>query len=233
MSLSHEFCPNLRLSLSEIEAKHAKLVELLAKINETGSVELFNEAIDLKHQIEADFEAIPSLKAIEFLKTFEGKYTLHHFDLKPKTGDQYLAELKTAGMSLGVSVEHLLRTMPILKKSEQCEVVVIKISDLGFTSGPNKEDLYKESDDVYKKAKELGLEICLPQIGPEYRLKYQDQPINTCVYIGMEPIADRDHHYQVFGVRRAGAGLALNTYRGNDSAIMWKLDCHVAFRLSE
>ncbi len=58
MPLSHESCSNLRLSLSEIEAKHAKLVALLIKINDTGSSKLFNEAVELKRQIESSLEAI-------------------------------------------------------------------------------------------------------------------------------------------------------------------------------
>ncbi len=60
MPLSHEACLNLRLSLSQIEAKHAKLVGLLVEINNTGNYELFIEAQELKYQIESSLEAIES-----------------------------------------------------------------------------------------------------------------------------------------------------------------------------
>ncbi len=225
MPLSHESCSNLRLSLGEIEAKHAKLVALLAEINNTGTHKLFIEAVELKRQIELDFETIPFFKTIEFLKTIEGEYTIHHFDLEPKTGDQYLAELKTAGMPLWGEAEYLLKIMPMLKKQEQFEIIIIKIRDLGFTSNPTK-------DEVYKKAKELGLEICPPQIGPEYRLKYRDQIMNNWVFIGMEPIIDQGGYSRVFSVGHDGGDLVLDASWAVPSN-RWNLDDHIAFRLSK
>ncbi len=225
MPLSPETCSNLRLSLSEIEAKHVRLVALLAEINITGSSKLFIEAQELKREIEADFEAIPNLKTIEFLKTFEGEYTLHTFDLVPKTGDQYIAELRQAGMPLYGEAQHLLETMPMLKELEQFEIVVIKISDLGFTSNPTR-------DEVYKKVKELDLNFCPPQIGPEYRLKYQDQPLGEVVFIGMESIDDQYGVPRFFILDSGSPGLALDSDKTRSSN-EWGLDSHVAFRLGK
>ncbi|MBI4092012.1 MAG: hypothetical protein HY427_02300 [Candidatus Levybacteria bacterium] len=62
------------------------------------------------------------------------------------------------------------------------------------------------------RIKELGLEFCPPETGPQYRLKYTDQPISDRFYIGMEPIPDRHGSPYVFRLERYGDGLWFDSY---------------------
>ncbi len=83
MSLSPETCSNLQSSLRTIESQHARLVELLFQINETGSSKLFIEAQELKRQIESGFEAIES-SGIETkeMKELFGNYCIGPADIE-------------------------------------------------------------------------------------------------------------------------------------------------------
>ncbi len=228
MSLSHEFCSNLRLSLSEIEAKHAKLVELLVKINETGSAELFNEAQELKHQIEADFEAIPSsnaFKVMEFLKTIEGKYTFYDIDLEAKSSSEYQKQILENGHKFYGEAEYLLETKEFATslKSEQLKLIKLSVQALGFPNGATFAE-------ISNKAKELGLDLCPPEVGPAYRLQYTDQPMNEYVGIGMMPIAGADGEPRVFDVGRDASGSYLDTY-WTEPAGRWNASYLVVFSI--
>ena len=61
-------------------------------------------------------------------------------------------------------------------------LVTLKVSDLGFDKGA------PTTDQIYSKAKELGLELCPPEVGPEYRIAYQNQPVNEWCSIAMKQI---------------------------------------------
>ena len=67
------------------------------------------------------------------------------------------------------------------------------------------------TDQIYARAQELGLELCPPDTGPNYRLKYQDQPMNEWIYIGMKQITARDGRPRVFGLGHGDGGLWLDS----------------------
>ena len=82
-------------------------------------------------------------------------------------------------------------------------MVRLTVRDLGFERGATTEE-------IYKRAKELGLELCPAEVGPNYRLKYQDQPLNEWIYIGMKQIAGRVGGPDVFRLGRGEDGLWLS-----------------------
>lgn len=65
--------------------------------------------------------------------------------------------------------------------TETVQFVKIRIRDLGFSTEPTIEE-------IFEKARELGLELCPAEVGPQYRLQYDDQPAKEWLYIGMKPI---------------------------------------------
>jgi hypothetical protein len=68
------------------------------------------------------------------------------------------------------------------KKSEHINLVCLTLNALGFS------DYDVRNDEIYEKAKKLGLELCPAEVGPGLRLQYTDQPDGEYLYIGMKPI---------------------------------------------
>ena len=115
----------------------------------------------------------------------------------------------------------------ILKKPEQLNLVKLKVGDLGFTNNPT-------IDELYKKAEELGLELCPAEVGPHLRLKYpevfhREQPLNEYLRVAMKQIADFDGYPRIFDVHRYDDGLWLDSYWTGPGS-EWDLDREFVFR---
>lgn len=109
-----------------------------------------------------------------------------------------------------------------LKTSEKVDLVKLQVSDLGFTS-------YPTTDQLYQRANELGLELCPAEVGPHYRLKYTDQPLNEYLYIGMKQISDSGGDPYVLILDHNDDGLWLNA-SWTDPAHEWHLGYEIVFR---
>ena len=99
------------------------------------------------------------------------------------------------------------REHPALEEKEMFSLVRLKVGDLGFPQGK-----YPTTDEIYKRIEELGLELCPPETGPQYRIKYTNQPMGELFRVGMKQIADRDDHPYVFSLLRREDGLWLDVY---------------------
>ncbi len=85
------------------------------------------------------------------------------------------------------------------KKLEQLNLARITVKSLGFPNGAT-------TDEIYKKAEELGLELCPAEVGPQLRLQYLDQPNGEYIFIGMKQISDSVGYPSVFNVLRYDDG---------------------------
>ena len=82
---------------------------------------------------------------------------------------------------------------------------------------------------IYDKAKELDLELCPPQVGPELRLNYKDQPNGEWLRIAMEAISGRGGSPRLFGVgSRDGAPWLDDSWSFLDNE--WVSDSRFVFR---
>jgi hypothetical protein len=103
-------------------------------------------------------------------------------------------------------------------------VVKLRISDLGFQGSATTEE-------VFSRAKTLGLELCSPEMGPLYRLAHSDVSNNLLV-IGMKPLLVTQVP-EVFtictnGFAKPGPALDVRTITAGD---YWRRDDEVLFQI--
>jgi hypothetical protein len=136
----------------------------------------------------------------------EGKIQRKEVEIGGKDAKSLEAELRQKGINIYDRAMDLLKSKDfnVLKNPEKIETVKLSIADLGFKNGAT-------TDEIYKKAEELGLELCPAEVGPQLRLQYADQPMDDWVFIGMKQIAGRGGIQDVFYLGRDGGGLWLGT----------------------
>lgn len=135
----------------------------------------------------------------------EGKIRRQQIEIGGKTREQLQQELKQKGVNVSSYAEDMMKspdfsTLPI---AQMLDTVRLKVGDLGLSG-------YPTTDQVYKKAQELGLDLCPPEVGPQYRLQYADQPLGEWFYVGMKQITDSDGNPHVFNLGRRDGGLWLS-----------------------
>ena len=115
------------------------------------------------------------------------------------------------------------RAQRVLKKPEKMTLITLAVADLGFKSSAT-------TDQIYERAQILGLELCPADTGPNYLLKYRNQPLNEWMFIGMQQITVSDGYPRVFELKLDGGGLWLLggwAQPGHE----WRPDSRFVFRL--
>ena len=142
-----------------------------------------------------------------------------------KSKEQLISEMEAAGIQVSSYAKSMMENPDFITgKLEQATLIRLTVTDLGFKSNAT-------TDQIYKRAEELGLEICPPDTGPNYRLKYRNQPLGEYFRIGMKPITtDSDGRPHVFSLGRDGGGLWLDDDWASPGRV-WDPDDEFAFRL--
>jgi len=139
------------------------------------------------------FKKIPN-NIVYLYESFPEKKILRKtIELTTKTGKEYIKELTEQGFKKSEYSEDILNKMEVLKQKEKIDLVSFSVKQLGFPDGATLKE-------IYDKAKEFGLELCPPQVGPELRLDYKDQPAGEWLRIAMDAISDRDDNPSLFNV---------------------------------
>ena len=127
-----------------------------------------------------------------------------------KTADDFRRALKDDGFNISDWASDILGKPAFKAADEDTEVDLVKVTvaELGFKNGARH-------NQIYERAKELGLGLCPPEVGPQLRLQYQDQPNGEWILVAMEPIVDSDGDPYVFRVARHGSGLWLDSDWGS------------------
>ena len=146
-----------------------------------------------EHNIEHGYTSFP-----------EGKIRRQQIEIGGKTKEQLQNEMKQAGVNISSYAEDMIKssdftTLPV---TQTLDTVRLKVGDLGLSG-------YPTTDQVYKKAQELGLELCPAEVGPHMRLQTKDQPSGDYYWIGMKQITDSHGNPDVFLLVRDGDGLWL------------------------
>ena len=138
----------------------------------------------------------------------EGRIRRDDVLLDVKTAQQYEQELKQDSINVTSYAASMMKgpDFPIVKEPKQLDLVRLHVRDLGLKKS------YPTTTEVYKRAEELGLDLCPPETGPQYRLKYKEQPMDEWLYIGMKPLPASDGYPGVFRLEHDGGGLWLGGY---------------------
>lgn len=131
-------------------------------------------------------------------------------DTGPKTADDFCKVFKQNGCKIGDYGKNILckPAFTVGKTETEVDLVVVSVAELDFKDGATQKD-------IYKRALELGLYVCPPEVGPQLRLQYKDQPMGEWLFIGMEPIPDSFGRPIIFNVGHDNYGFwlhGLNSY---------------------
>jgi hypothetical protein len=171
------------------------------------------------------FQKLP--KGLEHVYTSfpEKKIRRESVEIGGKTTEQLIAEMEAAHINISDYAKSMMENRDFVpgKTREEATLIRLTVADLGFKTSAT-------TDQIYERAQTLGLELCPPDTGPNYRLKYKDQPLNEWVRIGMKQIADSDGGPNVFNLARRGGGLWLNSHWATPD-LEWYPDDGFVFRL--
>lgn len=116
----------------------------------------------------------------------------------------------------------LLKSPDFTTLNEKQQIILVKarVQDLGFKNGATTAQIIGTEKDTdgfgyqapFTKGRmtELGLDLCLPEVGIYQRLKDTKQLLGDWYWIAMKQIADRDGLPSVFELVRRGDGLWLD-----------------------
>ena len=184
-------------------------------------------------QVEAVVNKLGGMEGVKRFLAGEtmAKETEHEFDIWKtiklgtglKTAEEFRRVLRDGEFRLSDWASDILGKPAFKAADEETEVDLVKatVAELGFKKGARY-------DQIYERAKEPGLELCPPEVGPQLRLQYQDQPNGEWIVVAMEPIIDSDGCPRVFNVERIGSELWLSSYWGRPDGF-WDPDCQWVF----
>lgn len=119
--------------------------------------------------------------------------------------DQMEAKINQKGFQVGSIARKMMDKISPRSKAEDIHLIRLSVGDLGFTGSAKLQQ-------IIDKAKEFGLEICPPEVGPHYRVAYDNQPMNEYLTIAMETISDSGGYPSFFNLYRDAVGVWLYRY---------------------
>lgn len=137
---------------------------------------------------------------IEYVYTSfpEGKIQKYNIEIGGKTKTQLEKDLEAKNIYISSWANDLLNSKDFttLEKTEKENLIRLTVKDLGFSGSVT-------TDQIYKRAQEVGLELCPVETGPNFRLQYSG---TEWLLIGMKQISGRVGRPGVFGLDRRGGG---------------------------
>lgn len=127
-----------------------------------------------------------------------------------KTADDFRRAFKTALCMIGVSANDIIGRAAFIvsKLKKEVNTVIVSPADLGFKYNTSRSN-------IYKRAIELGLKLCPPELGPQLCLQTKNHPHGEYFNVAMLPIDDENKSPRAFGVERDGKRFILHGNNGN------------------
>ncbi len=153
------------------------------------------------------FQKLPETLEHVYTSFPEKKIRREMVEIGGKPKEQFISEMEASGINIDFHAKSMMDNPDFVVGSsrEETKLVRLTVADLGFKTSAT-------TDQIYERAQALGLELCPPDTGPNYRLQYKDQPLGESVRIGMKQITDSDGNPRVFGLERDDGGLWLDGY---------------------
>lgn len=151
------------------------------------------------------FQRMPENLEHMYMSFPDKKIRRENIEIGGKSAEQLISEMEAAGINISPNARSMLLNRAEFipgKNSEDIILIRLTVGDLGFKTNVT-------TDQIYKRAQALGLELCPADTGPNYRLKYQNQPLNEWFCMGMKQISDSGGDPDVFGLGRFDVGLWL------------------------
>ena len=146
-----------------------------------------------------------------YTKFPEERIKFHHIELGTDVKDDpaFQKEIKKQGMEVSRWAKDLLNSpdFKVVGEHKNTDLVEVSVRALGF-------EKYTKYEDICKRAKEFGLELCPAEVGPQLRLQYKDQSMGEWLIVAMKAISDSDGNPHLFGVVRSDDGLGLDADDG-------------------
>ena len=158
------------------------------------------------------FQKLPENLEHVYTSFPENKIHRESVEVGGKSAKELISEMKAAAAGIKITdyAKSMLRNAKEFvpgKSREEATLIRLTVSDLGFKTSVT-------TDQIFERAQALGLELCPPDTGPNYRLKYRNERLYESIYIGTKQIA--------------GFGRDLFVFRlGRDDRVLW-LDGHWA-----
>lgn len=171
------------------------------------------------------FDALPDTVENVYTKFPEERVKFRGVELGTgiKDGHAFQKAIENQGMQVYEYAARVLESpsFKVVAGERNVDVVEVSVASLGFNA-------FTRYDKICARAKELGLELCPTEVGPQLRLQYRDQPPNEYLIVAMDAIILSDGNPHVFVVARSVGGLWLGTSDGGPGN-EWSLDARFAF----
>ena len=170
------------------------------------------------------FQILPQNIEYIYTKFPEGRIKKMEVTIGGQSKEELIEEMKSQFI-VSETADSMLKNadFTVSKEKENLTLIFLKVQGLGFSSDPTTEE-------IFKKAEELGLELCPAETGPQLRNQYLDQPTNEWFNIAMKPIINSDGGPNVFYLSRNDDGLWLNNFWAFPGDL-WNPDGELVFRL--
>lgn len=187
------------------------------------------------------FRTAPSLEAI--YPAFPGNETaIRHSSLQigGKTKEQLQQGLEQAGVHISDAVRELIpsRHFKVFSKPQALDVITLQIKDLGLPDLPPLPEHSNfgskpgySSMDVYKRAQELGLELCPSETAPQLAMQNKNRPIGSLVSVTSREVTLTKEPY-LFNLRPTAEGLSLHAFVPEKGFYKWAPNAELIFSLS-
>lgn len=156
---------------------------------------------------------IPLFKSVSFMPKDENEKVRARFNVWKtvrvgdyKGADAHRKALSKKGMNISRWADHILGNIDVAGAAVEVDLVKVLSAQLGFTGAARREE-------VHRRAFSMGLELCVPDVGPRLREEYTDQPFGEWVIIGMDAVRGSAGYPEVFVVERDDYGASwLNSF---------------------
>jgi hypothetical protein len=132
--------------------------------------------------------------------------------------DAYRDALDMANVKIGDSADEILGrpAFPYTRTKTGVELAVLSAADPGVE--PDRASLAE----VYRRARQAGLELCPAEVGPQLRLDYRNQPLGEALDIAMEPVATYGGEPMILTLANWGTGLLLIGRDGRPETMVFR-----------